>query len=112
MEQPDAPDLLDIARRTLLDAVVPKLEGDARFRALMVANALAIAARAMREGDAATDAALARLGPLDALCAAIRAGERDPGLPGHAETAAALRAHAEARCRISAPKALDIRNGA
>ncbi|ODU61945.1 MAG: hypothetical protein ABS99_01880 [Acetobacteraceae bacterium SCN 69-10] len=101
-ERPDAAGLLEIARATLLADIVPKLEGDARFKALMAANAMAIAQRALREGSGAIDAALARLGDPTALCAAIRAGQAD----NDAETAAALLALAEARCRVSAPKAV------
>lgn len=98
-EAPDAAGLLEIARATLLADILPKLEGEARFKALMVANAMAIAAR---QGTGGIAEALARLGDPVALCAAIRAGERDDD----PETAAALLALAEARCRVSAPKAV------
>ncbi len=100
-EAPDGAALLDIARRTLIDDVVPRLEGDVRFKALMVANALAIALRERAVAAPAHD-----LGDGATLCSAIRAGEHDPGAPDHARVAAALRALAEARCRVSAPKAV------
>ena len=105
LEQPDGPALLDIARRTLLDDVIPMLTGDIRFKAMMAANAMAIAAR---EPKAAAEvaAAVAALGDPAALCAAIRAGHHDPGTPGRPITEAALLHLALARCRISAPKAL------
>jgi hypothetical protein len=100
-EAPDGAALLEIARRTLLDDIIPRLEGDTRFRALMVANAIAIALRAWSEPAVTHD-----LGDGAALCAAIRAGDLDPGTPDHGRIAAALLALAGARCRISAPKAL------
>ena len=37
--------LLRLARRELLDNVLPTLEGDARYRARLIANAMKIAAR-------------------------------------------------------------------
>jgi hypothetical protein len=103
-ELPDTAGLLDIARRTLLDDIAPTLEGDLRFKALMVANAMAIAGRARLAGEVA-EAALA-LGDGATLSAAIRAGAHDPGTPDHARIEAALFALAEAKCRISAPRAL------
>ncbi|MEX5340951.1 DUF6285 domain-containing protein [Pseudomonas sp. I2] len=45
MTQPNAHQLLDIARQTLLEHVLPALSGDLRYQALMIANAMAIAAR-------------------------------------------------------------------
>jgi hypothetical protein len=96
MEQPDAASLLEIARETLQREVIPQLLGDARFKALMVANAMAIARRA------AAQPPVPDLADAPALVAAIRAGAHDDD----AALAARLRAHAEARCRISAPKAL------
>ncbi|CAH2600657.1 Acyl-CoA dehydrogenase [Rhodovastum atsumiense] len=105
-ELPHAPDLLETARRTLLDEIVPRLSGDARFKALMAANAMAIAARAARLGTTDLAPLLARLGNPASLCRDIRAGRCDPGTPMYEETASALLRLAEARCRISAPKAL------
>jgi hypothetical protein len=95
MEQPDAPALLAVALDTLRQEVIPQLQGGVRFKALMVANAMAIALRAA--GAVAPD-----LPDAARLVAAIRAGDHDDD----AVLAALLRAHAEARCRISAPKAL------
>ena len=51
VEQPDALALLDIARATLLEQVLPELDGDARYQALMIASAMAMA---MRELNPAT----------------------------------------------------------
>jgi hypothetical protein len=45
LEQPDARALLDIAHETLLEQLLPLLDGDARYQALMIANAMAMAMR-------------------------------------------------------------------
>lgn len=60
-DRPDATELLEIARRTLLEDVLPRLPDDLRYRALMIANAMAIAAREHAAGDASASAELARL---------------------------------------------------
>lgn len=60
-DRPNATELLDIARRTLLDEVLPRLPDDLRYRALMIANAMAIAAREHAAGDTNASAELARL---------------------------------------------------
>jgi len=96
MTRPTPAELLDIARSTLLTEVLPDLVGAARFKALMAANAMAIARRALL------------LGPVDALddpalCQAIRRGAHD----GDAALGTKLLAVAEAQCRISAPKVLE-----
>ena len=95
MEHPDAADLLEIARTTLAAEVIPHLAGDARFKALMVANAMAIAARAARLGD------IADLSDPVTICQDIRAGRHD----GDADLGRRLLDHAEARCRISSKPA-------
>jgi hypothetical protein len=91
IELPGAADLLAIARSTLLDDVIPALDGDARFKALMVANAIAIAARMVEVGD------IADLPDATVMCAHIRAGMHDD------DTALGqiLLAHSEARCQVS-----------
>lgn len=43
--QPDAQNLLLTARRLLLDQLLPELEGSHKYQALMIANAMGIAAR-------------------------------------------------------------------
>ncbi len=48
MTQPHAHDLLEIARQTLLEQVLPALPGELRYSTLMIANAMAIAARENR----------------------------------------------------------------
>ncbi len=91
MEQPGAADLLAIARTTLLDEIVPQLSGDVRFKALMVANAMAIAERAIMTESTPEQFDIVT------ICAKIRAGIHDDD----PEMAARLLADAEARCRIS-----------
>ena len=117
-EIPDGPGLLDIARETLLSDVVPRLPPEHRLPALMAANAMAIAARDTRAGTEWEQDLANRLATLPGmegagetallaqLAARIRAGDADPGTPLHDPAATFLRAYAEARCRISAPKAL------
>lgn len=48
---PDASDLLQQAREVLLQSIVPVLDGDQRYQALMIANALGIAARESSDMD-------------------------------------------------------------
>lgn len=64
--RPDGVELLDIARRTLLDSLLPALPKDKHYEALMIANAMATASRELAAhqakavpGDAAIDAFLA-----------------------------------------------------
>ena len=58
---PDAPELLAIARSTLIDKLLPRLPEDLRYDALMIANAMAIAAREQSAGAAAARTEVARL---------------------------------------------------
>ncbi|MCP5151042.1 MAG: hypothetical protein H6983_06690 [Ectothiorhodospiraceae bacterium] len=63
--RPDAPALLDVARETLLDEETLAAVPDAvRYRLRMAANAMAIAAREVRAGDADVERHLALLGDL------------------------------------------------
>ncbi|MBR0649773.1 hypothetical protein GXW78_08870 [Roseomonas terrae] len=98
-EDPQAADLLATARDVLLNDLLPALPSDKAFAARMIANAMAIAARAA-EATPGPDA------DLRALAADIRAGRCDPGSARHAETAALLDAITRARCAVSAPRAL------
>lgn len=50
INQPAGHDLLAIARRTLLDAIVPALPADKTYDALMIANAMAMAMRELEQG--------------------------------------------------------------
>ncbi len=65
-DRPDAAELLAIARTTLIDKLLPQLADESRYDALMIANAMAIAAREHAAGDAAAQAELAR------ACALLR----------------------------------------
>jgi hypothetical protein len=58
--EPAAQRLLELARRELLETLVPLLQGDARYRARLIANAMKIAAREAEAG-AAVDAETRRL---------------------------------------------------
>ncbi|HJV26004.1 MAG TPA: DUF6285 domain-containing protein [Aromatoleum sp.] len=51
-ERPLGDELLDAARSVLRDELMPALPTDKRHAALMIANALAIAARQLKNGDA------------------------------------------------------------
>lgn len=79
-DRPDAAELLDIARRTLLDELLPHLPEELRYNALMIANAMAIASREYASGDAGAQAELARLREL--------LGERTTPTSGMAPAAA------------------------
>ena len=125
---PGGADLLSIARGTLLSELLPLANGDARYALLMVANAMAIAAREAEAGDAVARSALARLEKLygetpsgDALesrlseyerrlAQDIRAGVFD----AHDEKQRALLEHLREsvveRLRISNPKSLKSQN--
>jgi hypothetical protein len=62
--EPGASDLLETARALFVDELLPALPSDKRYAALMVANAMAIAARAASApdgGDAQELAAIAAL---------------------------------------------------
>lgn len=48
-DRPNGAALLDVARRSLLGEVAPALKGQPRYVALMVANAMGIAARELEE---------------------------------------------------------------
>ena len=72
-DEPSGPALLDIAHRTLMADIVPSLSGRQRYAALMVANAMRIAAR---EQQVAPRAGLAGEAILEFV-----AGETDSGNP-------------------------------
>jgi hypothetical protein len=123
-ERPEAADLLEEARRTLLEVLLPLLPQDRRYDGLMVANAMAIAGREARQGDELLRDAVANLagllgagGPSQDLRAMLQDLERrlvfelrrgaydDPGRRREA-VRAYLRASTERRLRVSNPKAL------
>ncbi len=98
LERPDAGALVAAARQTVLDALLPHLPREKHYEARMVANALAIAGRAMGAPQPAQDAA--------ALARAIRAAPPLPGTAEYARVHAALLALTRARAAVSAPKAI------
>src|SRR5262249_34744311 len=63
-DKPNAAALLEEARRTLLEALLPLLPPDRRYDGLMVANAMAIAAREAGQEDVARREAVSRLSSL------------------------------------------------
>ena len=106
-EEPAPPDLLAVARDVLLKELLPALPPDKAHAARMVANAMAIAARAAAQDGTWEAAALARMpGDPRGFAAAIRDGRFDPGTSHHAEAAALLDDITRARCAVSAPRAL------
>ena len=50
-DQPDGAELLKTARTLLRDQLIPALPADQKYPALMIANAMAIAARQLDAGD-------------------------------------------------------------
>ena len=96
-DRPDAEALIAECRRVLQEELAPSLQGEARFKALMIANALGMAGRELAAPPAETDGEAAAH-----LVTALRGGEGH----GSAETYAALKRDVEARVAISNPKAL------
>lgn len=97
-ERPDPGELLAAARETVLGALLPHLPREKHYEARMVANALAIAGRALHAPPPPGDAA--------ALARAIRAASPQPGSADYARIHAALLELTRARCAVSAPKAV------
>lgn len=117
MTQPNAHELLEIARLTLLEQVLPTLSSELRYPALMIANAMAIAARENRletevcGAEQASLAALVEGTPLSLqaarrqLAGDIRHGRHDT--PQSRRTLVkTLRQATLARLAISNPKAM------
>ncbi len=135
-DHPDGAELLQAARALLRDSVLPALPAEQRHAALMIANAMGIAERQLRAGDApaveewrslrrllgvgdgedepappsADELEAALQGLNRALVQRIRAGEADPGQALHA----ALRHHLEfvalQRLAESNPKVLPVQD--
>jgi hypothetical protein len=112
-EPPEGADLLEVAREVLVGDVIPHLAAEQRYPALMIANAIAIARRAVATAPPTELAERLRtlvggedLAALRQLAARIAAGAYDPGCPRRAEAAAFLRALSRHRAGISNPKAL------
>lgn len=107
LEQPDAADLLATARATLLEKLLPALPAHLHYEARMVANAMAIAARAGAVDPAPLAARIGNFAEDTAHFAArIRAGTYLPGTPAYAGAAALLRDMVRLRCAVTNPRAL------
>ena len=96
--------LLETARDVLRDELLPALPAHQRHAALMVANAMAIAARELNRHDAAAPND-ARAAEDRRLCASIRAGRIDAGVVA-AQVHAQLLASTRAKVEVSNPKYL------
>ena len=85
------PELLEVARSTLRDVVMPAVPPERRYEVAMAANAIGIAVRELAQGAAAREAERADLAALlggdpeaalddlrRELCRAIRAGDFPP----------------------------------
>lgn len=117
-EQPKGDALLACARQVLRDEVMPALPAERKYALLMVMNAMSIAERQLRNGDAPEAQELAELhAALDdskvglaegnrRLARLLRDGEGDPGKPRRAALFAHLRAEGRRRLAESNPKAL------
>ena len=123
-DHPNGAELLATAQKVMRNKLLPHLPANLKHEALMVANAMAIAARQLAAGekpnrqeldallDLLPNSALnssedeaQRLQKLNReLGARIRAGAADPGQPGHAETYRHLRRVALQRVLESNPK--------
>jgi len=127
MNLPEGAALLSVARDTLLAELLPLVQGDRRYALLMVANAMAIAARELEEGERSATSELDRLDALygraarelhgtglrDALKEAerelardIRHGVFDSDAARRDSLLRQLRESVAARLRISSPKSL------
>jgi hypothetical protein len=107
LEQPDAADLLATARAALLEKLLPALPAHLHYEARMVANAMAIAARAGTVEPKPLETRLASFADDAAHFASrIRAGAYQPGTPAYAGAAALLREMVRMRASVTNPRAL------
>ncbi|WP_164010962.1 DUF6285 domain-containing protein [Pyxidicoccus trucidator] len=112
-ERPDGADLLAIAREVLRKELLPLLPEDKAYGALMIANAMGIAERQLRNGTEPQEAErqalstlLQRDGELMALNRELAARIRQGVLDDSAEARGLLWEATVQRVRESAPKAL------
>ncbi len=127
-DRPTGEELLTIARKVLREELMPLLPEERRYDALMVANAMAIAARQIAfgdaperrerqnlagllgetvEGNAATEVSEAVGDLTRRLGAGIRSGAFDPGTPRHDAVHSFLLDVTVQKLRESAPKYLE-----
>lgn len=98
VDRPDGQELLVEARRLLREELMPQLQGELRYKAAMIANAMGMAARelaAVPRRDVAAS--------LAELVAAIRRGEHDDAAALHA----ALLEDAQRRTELANPSVLE-----
>jgi len=93
---PSQADLLDIAREVLKGDIVDALDGDTKYKALMVANAMAIVSRQIKDGASGAEP----LKDLVSMADRIRSGA------GTSEDHATLLAMTKATLRTSNPRAI------
>ncbi len=122
-EQPRGDALLACARQVLREQVLPTLPADRKHALLMAMNAMAIAERQLRAGDAPEAGELDALRGLlddDGLTLAtgnrrlgrlLRDGAADPGAPRRAALLAHLREVGRQRLAESNPKVLAAEAG-
>ena len=122
-ELPEGNDLLSIARKVLLNDLMPLLPVERRYDMLMVANAMGIAMRQMSMGNEIAkqnrqvlEGLISNEGVTDdhdytmaywALCTKIREGDFDPGTADRTALLDFLHDLAIQRLRESAPKLLE-----
>lgn len=104
--QPAAPELLAVARATLLDDLLPQLPASAHYAARMAANALAIAGRSMAADE--RDAGAARSAWQAMVDAVAGGGLDEPAADDARSRRRALWRATVARVRLSAPRALQV----
>jgi hypothetical protein len=128
-DSPAGADLLNVARAVLRDELLGALPADKRHTALMIANAMSIAERQIRQGDeperrelvslhaligrpcgepspSASDLRVALMQANRELARRIRCGIADPGTPMNVPALAHLKSVLRQRALESNPKAL------
>lgn len=117
INRPETRDLLAEARQVLLDSVAPELDGERKYEALMIANAMGMAIREQEQREAgepeATDVMLSRFltghaltesgQGEEALARALRERTLDGG---DRELRGVLRAMTETRLKVNNPSYL------
>lgn len=78
--EPDGRRLLDLARAELLAALLPELDGEARYRARLIANAMKIAANELAAAPPREAAADRLRGFTERALGSAAAGPADDGL--------------------------------
>jgi hypothetical protein len=97
-----AAEMLKLARRVLRDDFLKQISPEDKYQALMVANAMAIAARQLECDELVpSDEDMSR------LCLDIRAGDVSPGSLRYEETYEVLLLQARQKVLISNPGYLD-----